>query len=224
MRLIIIRHGDPDYEKNCLTELGKKQAKLMAKRLLKEDITEIWSSPYGRAVETAEAFAEVSGIKDIHMLYFMKEIRYGRIDALYQDLNPWFGVDDMICEGWDLKDPNWRTHPLYIENTATEDVDIIAKETDKWLSDLGYEREGRYYRCTGKEETDRTIALFCHGGSGTAMISHIYSLAFPFLCGTIHMPCTAISILRFDRRKGSLNLPIVELLSDATHLKELENN
>ena len=31
MRLIIIRHGDPDYEKNCLTELGKKQAKLMAK-------------------------------------------------------------------------------------------------------------------------------------------------------------------------------------------------
>lgn len=223
MRLIIIRHGDPDYERDCLTELGKKQAKVMAQRLLKEGITEIWSSPYGRAVETAEAFSETSGIKDIHKLYFMKEIRYGRIDALYQDLNPWFGVDDMIFEGWDLRDPDWRSHPLYIENTATEDVDIIGKETDRWLSDLGYEREGRYYRCTGKEETDRTIALFCHGGSATAMMSHIYNLAFPFLCGTIHMPCTAISILRFDRRKGSLNLPIVELLSDATHLKELED-
>ncbi|MBO4650425.1 MAG: histidine phosphatase family protein [Clostridiales bacterium] len=224
MRLVIIRHGDPDYERNCLTELGKKQAKLMAQRLLKEDITEIWSSPYGRAVETAEAFSEVSGIKDIKILDFMKEIRYGRLDALYQDLNPWFGVDDMINEGWDIRDPKWREHNLYTENTAVLDVDMIAEETDKWLSTLGYEREGLYYRCTAKEETERTIALFCHGGSATAMLSRIYNLAFPFLCGTIHMPCTAISILRFDKRPGNLNQPIVELLSDATHLKELEEN
>ena len=36
MRIIIIRHGDPDYEKDCLTELGHKQAAVAAKRLLEE--------------------------------------------------------------------------------------------------------------------------------------------------------------------------------------------
>ena len=42
MRIIIIRHGDPDYEKDCLTELGHKQAALAAKRLMVEGIETIF--------------------------------------------------------------------------------------------------------------------------------------------------------------------------------------
>ena len=36
MRIVLVRHGDPDYEKDCLTELGHKQAAVAAERLLKE--------------------------------------------------------------------------------------------------------------------------------------------------------------------------------------------
>ena len=32
MRIIFIRHGNPDYEKDCLTELGHKQAEAAAKK------------------------------------------------------------------------------------------------------------------------------------------------------------------------------------------------
>ena len=31
MRIVIIRHGDPDYEKDCLTKKGQEQAALAAK-------------------------------------------------------------------------------------------------------------------------------------------------------------------------------------------------
>ena len=45
MRLILVRHGDPDYDKDCLTELGHRQADIVAQRLLEEGIEEIYSSP-----------------------------------------------------------------------------------------------------------------------------------------------------------------------------------
>ena len=56
MRLIFIRHGEPDYEKDCLTELGHKQAAAAAQRLLSEGIDEIYSSPQGRAFQTLNIF------------------------------------------------------------------------------------------------------------------------------------------------------------------------
>ena len=34
MRLLMIRHGDPDYEHDCLTEKGKREAKLLSQRLV----------------------------------------------------------------------------------------------------------------------------------------------------------------------------------------------
>ena len=89
MRLILVRHGDPDYDKDCLTELGHRQADIVAQRLLEEGIEEIYSSPMGRARQTAQPFAEASGIGKINILDFMKEIRYGREDALYTSGNPW---------------------------------------------------------------------------------------------------------------------------------------
>ena len=58
MRIILIRHGDPNYEKDCLTELGHKQAEAAANRLLSEGIDGIYSSPQGRAMQTAEYFSK----------------------------------------------------------------------------------------------------------------------------------------------------------------------
>ena len=38
MRILIIRHGDPDYERDTLTEKGHREAQLLANRLGKEKI------------------------------------------------------------------------------------------------------------------------------------------------------------------------------------------
>ena len=218
MRIILVRHGDPDYVKNCLTELGKKQAAICAERLMGEGIEEIYSSSMGRAVETAQAFSERSGITPIHTLDFMQEIRFGYGEALYESGNPWEEVDRMGEEGEEINDPSWHDWPFFRENAATPNVDMIAEETDKWLAGLGYERDGLYYRCKREDGKEHTVVLFAHGGSGTAMMARILNLPFPYLCAIVRMEHTAITVLKMDSRPESRAMPVVELLCDARHI------
>ena len=53
MKLLFIRHGDPDYEHDTLTEKGRREAEYLAERLSKLDITAFYTSPLGRAKDTA---------------------------------------------------------------------------------------------------------------------------------------------------------------------------
>ena len=53
MRILIVRHGDPDYDADGLTPDGKIEAGLLAKRMASEKIDRIYVSPLGRAQETA---------------------------------------------------------------------------------------------------------------------------------------------------------------------------
>ena len=54
MKLLFIRHGDPDYETDSLTEKGRREASLLAKRIANTHIDECFVSPLGRAVLTAK--------------------------------------------------------------------------------------------------------------------------------------------------------------------------
>ena len=53
MRLMIVRHGDPDYEKDSLTEKGWREAGLLAHKLSVLDVKAFYVSPLGRAKATA---------------------------------------------------------------------------------------------------------------------------------------------------------------------------
>ena len=53
MLLYLVRHGDPIYETDSLTERGKLQAESVGKRMQKIGIDQIYSSSMGRAMETA---------------------------------------------------------------------------------------------------------------------------------------------------------------------------
>ena len=53
MKLIIIRHGDPDYEHDTLTPKGVREAKLLSERISKLDVKAFYCSPLGRAQDTA---------------------------------------------------------------------------------------------------------------------------------------------------------------------------
>ena len=53
MRILMIRHGDPDYVHDSLTEKGKVEAALLAERMTGEQVKDFYVSPLGRARETA---------------------------------------------------------------------------------------------------------------------------------------------------------------------------
>ena len=222
MRLILVRHAEPNYQLDCLTELGHKQAKIAAQRLINEGIEEIYSSPMGRARQTAQAFSDASGIKKIEILDFMHEIRYGPENDLYnEEWSPWAASDKMISKGQELCTENWREIPVFTGNTATIDVDNVMKNADSLLEKWGYKREGLYYRNIRSNDDQHTIALFSHGGSSTALLSRIFNIPFPYLCATLHIPHTGITILRFDRTPGKLAVPVIELACDGRHIQNI---
>lgn len=45
MKLLIVRHGDPDYEHDCLTEKGWREAALLADRLTRTEAKAYYVSP-----------------------------------------------------------------------------------------------------------------------------------------------------------------------------------
>ena len=220
MRIIFVRHGEPDYAHDCLTEMGKLQAVDAAERLRNEGIEEIYSSPLGRAAETAEATAKLLK-RPVQTLDYMRELHWGSIDGtpLPSDGHPWDLADLMAEEGWDLTNPGWREHPYFRNNQVTANADLVAEKTDEWLRTLGYEREGAFYRCVRPDNRQKTVALFSHGGSSAAAIGHILNLPFPYACGLFHLEFTGITIIRLDRNPGSRRLPCLELANDGRHIQ-----
>ncbi|MBQ1970571.1 MAG: histidine phosphatase family protein, partial [Paludibacteraceae bacterium] len=75
MRIIFIRHGDPDYENDTLTEKGWREAALLAKRVSGWDVTEFYCSPLGRAQDTASCSLKATGRTAI-TLPWMQEFAY----------------------------------------------------------------------------------------------------------------------------------------------------
>ena len=62
MLLYIIRHAEPIYNPDTLTEKGRMQAQALAKRLAVHGLTTVYSSPSGRAMETAKATCDMLGL------------------------------------------------------------------------------------------------------------------------------------------------------------------
>ena len=53
MKLLIVRHGDPDYDIDYLTEKGWKEVEYLSQKLSKLDVKAFYVSPLGRAKDTA---------------------------------------------------------------------------------------------------------------------------------------------------------------------------
>ena len=220
MRIVFVRHGEPDYARDCLTEEGRKQARAAAARLREENIEAIYASPLGRAAETAAAAAGELGLP-VTTLDFMREVHWGSIDGspVFADGHPWELADELARQGWDLTSPEWRKLPCFANNLVTGEADRIALKTDEWLYTLGYERNGAYYRCIRPDNRQFTVALFSHGGSSAAAMGHILNLTFPYACALFHLEFTGITVIRLDRNPGKQALPCLELANDGRHIR-----
>ena len=217
MRIIFVRHGEPDYEHDCLTPAGRLQAAAAAERLAPEGISKIYSSINGRAQETAGYTARRLGLP-VTVLPWMHEISWGG-PGLPENGHPWTLSDRMIdLEGYDFAAGDWRKHPYFQGNVAVEYYDMIAGELDKLLAGHGYRHEqGVRFAC----ETDQqeTIDLFSHGGSGGCALAHLLALPFPYVTACLTYDFTSVIILSFPVRKGGYVHPRLELFNDTAHIR-----
>lgn len=220
MRIIFVRHGHPDYEKDCLTGLGHRHAAAAAQRLLDEGIEAIYSSTCGRAMETAAHLAEALSLPVIGC-DFLREISWGAADdqPLFADGHPWTTADRMVANGESLLEKDWAATEPFRRNKVVQHVEKVSAALDAWLASLGYVREGLYYR-VGRAEK-KTIAVFGHGGETAAVLCRLFNLAFPFTCAVMGPDYTGVTIVEFPQRPGELVTPRFELMNDARHIRDL---
>ena len=221
MRIIFVRHGHPNYQLDCLTELGKLQAEACGERLKSEPISKVFTSTLGRAVETGEAIAKRHGL-DITKLEFMREVRWGSRDGseLYKGGHPW-EVGDLISEKGDsLTRKNWGESKYFSNNAVVDAYKTVTEGFDNWIKTLGYERRGCYYRAT--EHNEDTIVLASHGGSSNIVLSHLLNIPLPLLCSFLRPQFTSITIINFYRADGKRFQPRLEMMNDYLHITGID--
>lgn len=219
MIIHFVRHGHPNYKDDCLTDLGKKQAEAAAERLLGAGIEQIYSSTRGRAFETAEYTAARLGLSVIPAP-FMCEISWKPLEGeeIIENGHPWRTSRRLAASGVSLANPDWQKTEPYTKSTVVDSTAAVARGFDDFLASHGYLREGDYYRVVG-EETDKTIAIFSHGGSSAAALSHLLNVPFPLLCGSFMIDYTSITTLSLPNERDTLVFPRLTLLNDARHIE-----
>ena len=222
MRLIYVRHGDPNYKDDCLTETGVGQAIKTKARLHDEDIKAVYSSPMGRAVETASYVADDHGL-NVKKLDFMHEIGWGDAKegaGIPYEGHPWTLSCELITDNSEYATTDkWREHHYFKDNLCMNYYDKIAEGIDNLLKDYGVVRDGGIYRCA--YECDDTIALFAHGGSGGLMYSHILNLPLPYVLTALTYGVCSVSIISFEESHNGMIIPRIELFNDMTHLGDV---
>ena len=202
MKLIIIRHGDPDYSIDSLTATGWKEADLLSHRLSKMDITAFYCSPLGRAKDTAKPTLEKMG-REATVLDWLREF-----PVVVN--NPEGGSADCA---WDWLPAAWTAEPAFYDRDAWMDVPIFAEAgmraayrkvtdgLDALLASHGYRREGGYYAVERANED--TIVLFCHFGLECVLLSHLLGVSPMTLWhGTAAAPSSVTVLNSEERRKG----------------------
>ena len=220
MRIVFVRHGHPDYKTDSLIEIGKIQAEAAAKRLEGERISEIYASTMGRAMQTAEPFSQKSGIPVIP-LDFMREVTWGVEDTARQiphNGHPWLLLPEYVKAGESLSVYDWENYRDFAFNTKLhKSVARVTAGADAWLRELGYVREGEYYRVS-EGAGDKTVVIFSHGGSSTAFISHLLNLPFLSACLFVRPYFCSVSVIRLEGKVGELVMPTIEILGDSRHV------
>ena len=217
MKLLIVRHGEPDYETDSLTEKGKREAALLADRLTQTPIDHFYVSPLGRARRTAEATLSRLG-REAVTLDWLQEFRGRIIDpvtgeaSIAWDFAPQYWT--RCPELWGQR--SWRENALLQTGNAEAIYDETVRGLDALLAEHGYRREGHLYLTD--DNTDETICLFCHFGVGMIMLSHLIGLPFyPTIHGFIMAPSSVTTLVTEERLPGQVWFRCTGL-GDVSHL------
>ena len=219
MRILFVRHGNPNYQNDCLTPLGKAQAEALSRRLVNEGIEEIYASTCGRAMETARYTADKLGL-EITSFDFMREIDWSSVtgEPVIHNGNPWLTVDEYLNRDKPLVDTEWQNDEFFKKTKTSKSVEKLSKSLDSWLESLGYKREGNYYRVIAS--TEKTVAMFSHAGAFASSCSHLFNLPIPFVVRCI--PCRQSSVIEIVLRgaEGELISPSFGDSYEISHLND----
>ena len=220
MLLYIIRHGDPNYETDSLTERGVLQAEAVGKRMADAGITRVFSSPMGRARQTAEPTCRLLGLEytvepwaheigDEHRLtpYPDGELKsVSLVDRVH------FRRDG----GIDLSYERAFEAPGFSTSGMKAAQDTITEGGRDFLERLGYKEENGVYRILAP--SDDKVALFCHAGMGRIFVSQLLHIPLHLMWAGFNYTHSGVTIIEFRNSKTGYTVPRLLCYSDMSHL------
>ena len=189
MNLYIVRHGNPNYDLDCLTPLGHEQAEAAAEALEALGIDEIFSSPMGRARETAKHLADRIG-KPISIEPWAHEVEAyaksadGRPVQLVSIGGDLLRSPELIAMGDD-----WMKHPRFDGEASVRSViDEVESGMSDFMRRQGYVLDGERFRALDPEHpNEKNIALFCHAGVFLVITAYLLQIPHRVAWNTLFM-------------------------------------
>lgn len=218
MRLIIVRHGDPDYSMDSLTEKGWREAELLAERIARLEVKAFYVSPLGRARDTASLTLKKMGRTAAEcdwLREFPAQIR--RPDVTDRRSIAWDWLpQDWTADGRYFDRELWCETEIMRESGVDELYRSVTEQFDALLAKHGYVREGELYRV---ERPNRdVIVLFCHFGVECVLLSRLMNVSPMILWhNTCAAPSAVTVVYTEERRQGRASFR-VSAFGDISHL------
>ncbi len=205
MKLIFIRHGDPDYSIDSLTEKGKVEAELVGERLKNLPCDAVFCSPLGRAKDTMKPYLEKTG-KGFKIYDWLQEFAYDEVKFVSPETNNKKFI-------WDFKPEFLDRYPDFFDKDKWKELEFIKNSNvpkatkavfdgfDNLLKEFGYERQGTYYKVT--KENHKTLMFFCHFGVEALILSHLFNCSPSVVSHNfIALPTSVTTLITEERNKG----------------------
>lgn len=218
MKLLFVRHGDPDYSIDSLTEKGKREVEYLSERLVKIPAAAYFCSPLGRAKDTARPTLEKLGRTATECRWLREfEGRIERPDRTRENFLCW----DWLPQDW-TRDPKLFSHREWLQNEVmaagniAEEYRWVIENFDELLSRWGYHRDGELYRA--EQGNNDTLVFFCHFGVECVLLSHLLNVSPMILWhGFVAAPSSVTTVITEERRKGTVSFR-VNAFGDISHL------
>ena len=221
MILYIVRHGEPIYGPDTLTELGRRQAEALVRRFERSGLDRIFSSPMGRARETAQPTADALDLP-VKIEPWMREI-WPELALPRPDGSLSFVIDMPADQ---LRSPenreryaDWYDMPALKSIQSRQAWARVERYSDDFLRRLGCRRvsPGVY---GAEKPCEERVAVFCHAGFGITWLAHLLGIPPHLAWASFYMTHTGVTVVRFTPNPSGLITPRCLCLSDMSHLLE----
>jgi len=219
MNLYIVRHGNPNYGLDSLTELGHKQAASCAKEMSNWKIDEIYASNMGRAKETAQYLADLIN-KPVNIEPWAHEIESWSDDG-HGNKCYTVSVDPTILRSPEMEalGDDWLSHPVFEGSNAQAMIDEIENGAADFLRRQGYVLEGNRFRILDPEHpNEKNVALFCHAGMFLVLTSYLLRIPQVAAWNSLFMYQTGICWCNLNNFSTGYTVPRYYFVNNTNHL------
>lgn len=219
MQLIFIRHAEPDYAHNTITEKGWREARLLAPRVKEWRVTAFYCSPLGRAKDTAQPSLDACG-REATIFPWLREFSVKAYNVVNRrtetswDMYPGVWTEQPLLYDKD----HWAEAPLFYGTNIRSEYDWVNGSLDGLLASYGYHRHHNYYHVDETASRDAALVFFCHLGVTCVMLSHLLGISPTVLQHGLFLPPSSVTILQTEERiRGSAAFR-AQSIGDTSHL------